>query len=226
MSGNPEKQREKKVEKLAHAASQSRPRSRRGPDWFWWAVTAAALLPFALLVGQAWTGSLGVDPVNTVYNLSGRAALVTLLLSLACTPLNTLLGWRRALSVRKVLGLVAFFYATVHTANFVGWDYAFDLGLMLNDALLSKPYLLAGSLALGILGVLALTSTRGWMRRLGRSWKRLHRLVYAAGVLAVFHFLWQAKVGERWEPLVYAGLLAALLALRLPALRRRLSPQQ
>lgn len=211
---------------MAHAASQSRSRSRRGPDWFWWAVTAAALLPFALLGVQAWTGSLGVDPVNTVYNLSGRAALVTLLLSLACTPLNTILGWRRALSVRKALGLIAFFYAAVHTANFVGWDYAFDLGLMLNDALLSKPYLLAGSLALGILGVLALTSTRSWMRRLGRSWKRLHRLVYGAGALAVLHFLWQAKVGERWEPLVYAGLLAALLALRLPALRRRLSPQQ
>ena len=209
---------------MAHAASQSRPQRR--PDWFWWAVTAAALLPFALLGVQAWTGSLGVDPVNTVYNFSGRAALVTLLLSLACTPLNTILGWRRALSVRKALGLIAFCYAAVHTANFVAWDYAFDLGLMLNDALLSKPYLLAGSLALGILGVLALTSTRSWMRRLGRSWKRLHRLVYGAGALAVLHFLWQAKVGERWEPLVYAGVLAGLLALRLPALRRRFSPRQ
>jgi len=216
--------REKKVKNMAHAASQSR--LQRRPDWFWWAVTAAALLPFALLGVQAWTGSLGVNPVNTIYNFSGRAALVTLLLSLACTPLNTILGWRRALSVRKALGLIAFFYAVVHTANFVAWDYAFDLGLMLNDALLSKPYLLAGSLALGILGVLALTSTRSWMRRLGRSWKRLHRLVYGAGALAVLHFLWQAKVGERWEPLVYAGLLAGLLALRLPPLRRRLSSQQ
>jgi sulfoxide reductase heme-binding subunit YedZ len=88
------------------------------------------------------------------------------------------------------------------------------------------PYILAGSLALLILTALAITSTRGWMRRLGRKWKRLHRLVYAAGMLAVLHFLWQAKAAEREEPLIYAAVLALLLLVRTPPVRRWLVVQR
>jgi sulfoxide reductase heme-binding subunit YedZ len=195
-------------------------------NWFWWVVTLAALAPMGWLAWRALTNSLGVDPVNTVNNVSGRAAMIVLFFSLACTPLNTIFGFRRALTVRRSLGLIAFAYASLHLLNFVGLDYGFDWNLIVQDAVLDKPYILAGSLALLLLALLAITSTRGWMRRLGRNWKRLHRLVYAAGVLVVLHFLWQAKAAERWEPLMYGGVLAALLLVRVPAVRNWLVRQR
>lgn len=194
--------------------------------WFWWAVTLGALMPLAWLGWRFWQGTLGVDPVNTINNETGRAALVVLFLSLACTPLNIIFGVRRVLTVRKSLGLIAFVYAALHLANFVGLDYAFAFDLILHDAVLTMPYIVAGGLALLILTPLAITSTRGWMRRLGRNWKRLHRLVYAAGMLAVLHFLWQAKAAEREEPLIYAAVLALLLFVRVPPVRRWLVMQR
>ncbi len=195
-------------------------------NWFWWAVTLAALTPLGWLAWRALSDDLGVDPVNTINNLSGRAAMITLFLSLACTPLNTIFGFRRVLTVRKSLGLIAFVYASLHLLNFVGLDYGFDWGLIFQDAVLDKPYILAGSLALLILLPLAITSTRGWMKRLGKRWKRLHRLVYVAGLLVVLHFFWQAKAGEQWEPLLYGGVLALLLTVRIPVVRRRLHFRQ
>jgi sulfoxide reductase heme-binding subunit YedZ len=192
-------------------------------NWFWWVVTLAALTPLGLLGWRALNNDLGVDPVNTINNLSGRAAIITLFLSLACTPLNILFGFRKALTVRKSLGLIAFVYASLHLFNFVGLDYGFDWGLIFQDAVLDKPYILAGSLALLTLIPLAITSTRGWMRRLGKKWKQLHRFVYGAALLVVLHFLWQAKAGEQWEPLIYAGVLVILLTVRIPSVRRRLS---
>jgi sulfoxide reductase heme-binding subunit YedZ len=190
--------------------------------WFWWAVTLGALVPLALLLWGFVRDDLGVDPVNTINNWTGRAAMIVLFLSLACTPLHTIFGFRQPLTVRKSLGLIAFLYASLHLVNYVGYDYAVDFGLILQDAVLDKPYIVAGLLALVILAALALTSTRGWMRRLGRNWKRLHRFVYAAGVLVVLHFLWQAKAAERMEPLVYAAVLAFLLAVRLPPVKRQI----
>ena len=191
-------------------------------SWFWLAVNIAASLQLIILLRDFWQDNLGVDPVNTINNATGRAAIVLLLLSLAATPANTIFGFRKGLTVRKALGLWAFLYASFHLLNFVGLDYGFDLGFMLQDAVLNKPYILAGSLALLILLPLALTSTRGWMRRLGRNWKRLHQFVYGAGVLAVLHFLWQAKAAERWEPLLYGLALALLLVVRIPMVRRRI----
>jgi sulfoxide reductase heme-binding subunit YedZ len=126
------------------------------------------------------------------------------------------------LTLRKSLGLWAFFYALLHLLNFVGLDYAFNFSQIFQDAILSKPYILAGLACLLLLVPLVFTSTRGWMRRLGRSWKRLHRLAYAAGVLAVLHFLWQAKAAERWEPLLYAVGLGLLLFVRIPSVRHRI----
>jgi sulfoxide reductase heme-binding subunit YedZ len=194
--------------------------------WFWWAVTLGALTPLAWLLWRFWQGTLGVDPVNTINNETGRAALIALFLSLACTPLNTIFGWRRALTVRKSLGLIAFLYAALHLANFIGLDYGFDFDFLLHDAVFEMPYILAGLFALLILSALAITSTRGWMKRLGRGWKRLHRLAYAAGGLVVLHFLWQAKAAERTEPLIYAGVLALLLFVRVPPVRRWLVAQR
>uniref|UniRef100_A0A7C1JI12 Protein-methionine-sulfoxide reductase heme-binding subunit MsrQ n=1 Tax=Caldilinea aerophila TaxID=133453 RepID=A0A7C1JI12_9CHLR len=197
-------------------------------DGSWWVVTLAALTPLFWLLWRAAVGGLGVDPVSTINNVTGRAALITLLLSLACTPLSTMFGFRKALTVRKSLGLIAFLYASLHLLNFIGLDYGLDLELLVQDALLNKPYIFAGSLAFLLLLPLAVTSTRGWMRRLGKRWKRLHRLVYVAATLAVLHFFWQAKATERWEPAIYGALLTLLLLVRIPLLRRKLpvrSPQ-
>jgi len=191
-------------------------------NWFWLTVNVAAALPLLTLLRGFATGNLGVDPINTINNLTGRASLVLLLLSLTATPANTIFGFRRSLTVRKSLGLWAFVYAALHLLNFVGLDYGFDVRFLVQDALLSKPYIVAGLAALLILLPLAITSTRGWMRRLGRNWKRLHRLVYAAGVLVILHFFWQAKAAERPEPLLYGLALALLLLVRVPAVRQRL----
>lgn len=214
---------------MSERTSGDAPRSKAQgwrQHWFWWAVTLGALAPLAWLGWRAWQGALGVDPVNTINNETGRAALIVLFLSLACTPLNILFGLRKVLTVRKSLGLIAFVYAALHLANFIALDYAFAFDLILHDAVLTMPYILAGSLALLILAPLAITSTRGWMRRLGRHWKRLHQLVYVAGVLAVFHFLWQAKAAERDEPLIYAAVLTFLLLVRVPPVRRWLVTQR
>lgn len=192
-------------------------------EGFWWAVTLAGLVPLFWLLWRAAVGGLGVDPVSTINNVTGRAALITLLLSLACTPLSALFRFRKVLTVRKSLGLIAFLYASLHLLNFIGLDYSLDLELLVQDALLNKPYIFAGSLAFLLLLPLAITSTRGWMRRLGKRWKQLHRLVYAAAPLAVLHFFWQAKATERWEPSIYGALLTLLLLVRIPLLRRKLS---
>jgi sulfoxide reductase heme-binding subunit YedZ len=203
----------------APAARRQKPRGRRSINWLWWLANALAAWPLVLMVWEYSLGTLGIDIVNAINNRTGRAAVILLVASLACTPLNILFGWRQVLTLRKSLGLWAFFYALLHLLNFVGLDYAFNLGHILQDAVLSKPYILAGLASLLLLLPLALTSTRGWMQRLGRNWKRLHRLAYGAGALAVLHFLWQAKAAERWEPLLYAAGLSLLLLVRIPSVR-------
>jgi sulfoxide reductase heme-binding subunit YedZ len=120
--------------------------------------------------------------------------------------------------LRKSLGLYAFFYATLHFLTFVGLDYQFDPEL-LKDAILKKRYALVGFAAFLTLLPLAITSTKGWMRRLGKNWKRLHRLIYLAGLLAIVHFVWLVKSDIR-EPLAYGAVVVTLLALRLKPLRR------
>jgi sulfoxide reductase heme-binding subunit YedZ len=207
------------VQQQAKQGEQGK-RSKGQINWLWWAANAAAAWPLLLMVWEYFQGTLGIDIVNAINNRTGRTAIILLVASLACTPLNILSGWRQVLTLRKSLGLWAFAYALLHLLNFVGLDYAFNVAQIFQDAILSKPYILAGLLSLLILLPLAATSTRGAMRRLGRNWKRLHRLAYAAGVLAVLHFLWQAKAAERWEPLVYAAVLALLLLVRVPSIRQ------
>ncbi len=181
-------------------------------------VHLAALAPLALLIWDGLHGSLTAEPIRALTLRTGKPALVLLVLSLACTPLSAIFGLRQALKWRRPLGLYAFFYAALHFLIFVGVDYGLDLSL-LREALLEKRYALAGSAALLLLLPLAITSTRGWMRRLGRHWKRLHRLVYPAGILAVVHYVWLVKADLR-EPLMWGAAVALLLSLRLPAVRR------
>jgi sulfoxide reductase heme-binding subunit YedZ len=188
--------------------------------WLKILVHVGALLPFVFLVRDYALNLFLVDPVREITTRTGRMALILLLLSLACTPINTLFGFRQALRVRRALGLYAFMYAGLHFLTFVGLDYGFDLEF-LGPAIFDQRYVIVGFAAFLLLLTLALTSTRGWQRRLGRTWKRLHKFAYLAGILAVVHFLWLVK--DPREPLRFAAVLLLLLALRIPRVRRATS---
>jgi len=188
--------------------------------WLRLLVHVGALLPLAWTVWQYWQGLFLVDPVREITTRTGRTALILLVLTLACTPLNTLFGFKRALRVRRALGLYTLLYVSLHFATFVWLDYGFDLPL-LQEAIFAQRYVVVGFAAGLILLVLAITSTRGWQRRLGRNWERLHRLIYLASVLAVVHFAWLVK--DLREPLRYGVVVALLLVLRIPRVRKAVS---
>ncbi len=177
-----------------------------------------ALFPLAWLLWDAYAGHLSVNPIQDITFRTGRPAFILLILSLACTPVYILTGWRGVIGIRRLLGLYAFFYATLHFLVFVGLDYGFDWAL-LQEAIFEKRYALVGFAAWLILVPLAITSTQHWMRRLGRRWKSLHRTAYLAGVLAVVHFLWLVK-GDYRRPVAWGLLLALLLLVRIPPIRR------
>ncbi len=180
----------------------------------------AALLPLALLIAAAWQDRLGADPIATLTHETGLWALRLLLATLAITPLRLIGGWPRLLRFRRMLGLYAFAYASLHLAVYL----ALDLGgywPQIVDDIVERPFITVGFLAWLLMLPLAATSTRGMMRRLGPWWSRLHKAVYAVGMLAVLHFVWLVKADLR-EPLVYATILLALLAARWPPIRRRI----
>jgi sulfoxide reductase heme-binding subunit YedZ len=176
------------------------------------ALIGLSLLPLAGLALGAARGALGANPVETITHVTGEWALRLLLLTLAVTPLRQLAGWAFVAPWRRSLGLLAFGYASLHFATFLALDLGFDLSA-LGEEVVERPYVTLGFSALLLLTPLAVTSTRGWQRRLGRRWLSLHRLVYVAAVLAVLHFVWLVKV-DLVEPLAYAALLVGLLALR------------
>ena len=190
-------------------------------NWVWVLGNLGAAIPLLLLIFNAATGNLGFSPIDAVTDSTGSAALIILILSLAVTPVNIVTGWRPVLKLRKSLGLWAFGYAVLHFSTYIGLDYGLDLRLILEDSLLQKRYVFVGFTALLLLTPLALTSTKAAMKRLGKNWKRLHRLVYVAGGLAVLHFLWLVKI-DRTEPLIYATILAILLLIRVPPVRKRI----
>lgn len=181
-------------------------------------VHLGALFPLAWLIFDFLTDNLTANPIQAVTLRTGKAALILLILALACTPLNTVFGFRQAIKVRRALGLYAFLYAGLHFLIFVGLDYGFDPQL-LREAIFEKRFALVGFAAFLILLPLAITSTRGWMKRLGRDWTRLHRLVYLAGPLVIVHYVWLVKSDIR-VPLLYGAVVAVLLLARLPAVRR------
>ncbi len=185
-------------------------------NWLRWGVKpllfVACLSPALVLAWRAWSERLGPNPVEALSHASGDWALRMLLLTLAVTPLRGLSGWATLLRLRRMLGLFAVFYALLHFSVWLLLDQGLIWELILDD-LTKRPYIILGASALLLLLPLALTSTRGWMRRLGPNWQRLHRLIYLAALLAVGHYLWLVKADYR-EPLVYAGALAVLLAIR------------
>ena len=190
-------------------------------DWLRAVVHAGALLPLALLIWDASQNHLSVNPIQDVTFRTGRTALVLLVLTLACTPLHTLFRLKSALTVRSALGLYAFMYAGLHLFTFAYLDYGLDLELI-GQTIAEKRYVVVGFAAFLIMLPLALTSTKGWQKRLGRRWKRLHRLSYVAGVLALIHFVWLVKA-DLTEPARFGLLVALLLALRVPIVRRTIS---
>ena len=184
-------------------------------------VFAACLLPFALIALDVARGTLGPDPVAQITHETGIWALRLLLATLAMTPLRLLAGSALPIRFRRMLGLFAFFYATLHLAVYVVLDLRGYWPQVLED-IVTRPYITVGFTALLMMVPLAITSTRGMIRRLGRRWGQLHRLVYPAAMLACLHFFWLVKADKR-EPLIYAAILAVLLAFRLPWLRERLA---
>ena len=181
------------------------------------AVWAVCLAPLAWLVIRALgiAGSLGANPVEEILNVCGKTGLNLLMLTLSITPIRRSTGINRLVAFRRLLGLFAFFYLVLHFSTYA----LLDLGLMWDTLLVDiteRPYITVGFTALMLLVPLAVTSTRGFQRRLGRRWVKLHRLIYVVGVLAVVHFWWQKKSDlDVAEPLLYAFLLAVLLGVRL-----------
>ncbi len=190
-------------------------------QWLRIAVHVGSLVPLAVLIWDYFQNRLTVNPIQAMTFRTGKTALVLLMLSLACTPVNTLLGFKSALKVRRALGLYAFMYAALHFSIFVGLDYGFD-PVLLQEAIFEKRYALVGLAAGLIMLPLAITSTRGWMKRLGQRWKYLHRWVYLAALLAIVHFVWVVKADLR-EPLTYGAMVVLLLVLRVPIVRRAIS---
>jgi len=178
----------------------------------------ACLLPFAWLMHGAVTGQLGPDPAKSIMLQTGEWTLRFLLLTLAVSPLRRATGRYWPMRWRRMLGLYAFFYACVHLVAFchfyIGWN-----STQLLEELAKRPYITAGALAWLLLLPLALTSTRSMQRHLGRTWRRLHRLVYPAAALACIHLAWQIR-SDYGEALCYAALALALLGYRVWVWRR------
>lgn len=193
--------------------------------WFWWVANTLAAYPLLHLLWDAGMGNFSANPVKEITLRTGTPAIITLFLSLACTPAASIFGFRLANTVRKSLGLQSFVYATFHFLTFVGLDYALDLDLILADGIVRKPYAVVGFIAFLILLALTLTSTKASQRWLGRNWKRLHRLAYVAGVLAVIHFFWLARASDG-RPLLYGVILTVLLVVRIPTVRSWLVKQR
>ncbi|HVP31223.1 MAG TPA: protein-methionine-sulfoxide reductase heme-binding subunit MsrQ [Myxococcota bacterium] len=177
-----------------------------------WLVIAASLVPLASLAIRAASHRLGANPIETITHETGDFALRFLLAGLAVTPLRRATGWSALAPYRRTFGLLAFSYASLHLATWLFLDLGPDLGAIADDVR-KRPYVTVGWSAFLCLLPLAITSTRGWQRRLGARWVALHRLAYVAAGLAVVHFTWLVKADVR-APLVYGALLCALLLAR------------
>lgn len=176
-------------------------------------IFGVSLLPLAWMVWLGWQDQLGVNPVETLSHRTGDWSLRFLLLTLAVTPVRRLTGWNSLQKFRRMLGLFSFFYVCLHFGVYLVFDQFFDWRAIVED-IAKRPYITVGFTGWLLLIPLAVTSTNGMIKRLGRNWRRLHRLIYLIGVLGVLHYLWLVKA-DITEPLIYAGVLAALLGYRL-----------
>lgn len=177
------------------------------------------LTPAALLGRRVLDRGLGANPIEALILHFGLSGLLLLLATLAVTPLRRLTGLNALVKARRTLGLFAFLYITLHFLSYLVLDQFFAWGYIVED-IVERPFITVGFAAFLLLIPLAVTSTKGWIRRLGRNWSRLHRLVYPAAVLGLIHYYWNVRADEL-DPLVYGALLGALLLSRVPFRRGR-----
>lgn len=184
------------------------------------ALYLAAILPFAWLLFALLTGLVMGDQVKFMQHVTGDTALTCLMLTLAVTPLRRLTGWNELIRVRRLIGLTAFWYACLHLTTYLVFDQSLSVDEILRD-IVKHPWVLVGFTAFLCLVPLAITSTTGWVRRLGgRRWQRLHRLVYVAAIAGVVHYLWLVKKDVQ-APLTYGAVLLVLLGSRVWFARER-----
>ena len=172
----------------------------------------ACMFPLGQLLYYGFTDDLTANPIEYITRFTGSWALIILLASLGITPLRKITGWNDLIKFRRMLGLFAFFYVVLHFSTFVVLDHFFDFERIVKD-IYKRPYVTAGFTAFVLLIPLALTSTAGMIRRLGKRWQQLHRLVYVAAVAGVIHFYWLVKADIR-RPVQYAAVLLLLLGYR------------
>lgn len=190
-------------------------------------VHLAGWIPLAQVILDYFARRLTANPIQAIEQRTGIQALTFLMFSLACTPLGSVLGWKELYLRRKALGNYAFMYAAIHLATFVGLDYGFDFETILRDTG-TKWYILIGLAAFLLLLPLAITSFKYWMKRLGKNWKRLHRLVYVISPLVILHFLLSVKgdltrlQGNLAQPMLYGLVVGLLLILRIPSIKNGL----
>jgi len=203
-------------------------RKSRSFPWLKIAIHIVGWLPLAKLIFDFSTNNLTINPIQEIEIRLGRTALYFLVATLAVTPAYTLTGWSAVLSRRRALGLYAFFYACLHILTFLGLDYGFVFSQII-PLVVGKPYIFAGILAFSMLLPLAATSFDYFIKRMHRNWKRLHWLIYPAGLVVIIHYAWSLKGdlftlrGNVLQPFIWGLVILALLILRLPPLRRWIS---
>ena len=176
-------------------------------------VFAACLVPAALLVIGALRAELGANPIEKITHTTGDWTLILLLVTLSITPLRRITGINELISFRRMLGLFAFFYCTLHFLTYIWLDKFFAWPEIVKDVY-KRPFITAGFTGFVLMIPLAITSTKGWIRRLGKKWQGLHRLIYISAIAGVVHYIWLVKKDIR-QPLIYAAILAALLLWRI-----------
>jgi sulfoxide reductase heme-binding subunit YedZ len=178
-------------------------------------VFAACLMPFLVLIadGLGLFGTLGANPIDKITDVTGTWTLRFIMITLAVTPLRRLTGWNIVIRYRRMLGLFAFFYGSLHFLTWAGLDQGFAFQFIGAD-IAKRPYITMGFLGFVLMIPLAITSTTGWIRRLGgKRWQLLHRLIYVTAICGVVHYLWLVKA-DRNRPLTYGAILVVLLAIR------------
>jgi methionine sulfoxide reductase heme-binding subunit len=178
-------------------------------------VHTGALVPLVILVWRYLSGSLSANPIDAVQLTTGQLGIDLLFLSLTCTPIYLLTGFKPILALRKPLGLYAFMYISLHLSNYVALDYGFNLTFIREDALFTKRFILAGLASFILLIPLAFFSINRIRKRLGEKVKYFSWLSYAAAILGELHYIWQTKIDFRL-PLIYGGVLILLMVFRIP----------
>ncbi len=179
-------------------------------------------MPLAALIARAVLNDLGVNPVEEITHETGQWTLRLLLITLAMTPLKLIFSWSQPTRLRRMLGLFTFFYAMLHFSIWFILDHSLDLSDIIND-IIKRPYITVGFSALLLMTPLAITSTDKMLKRLGKHWKKLHRLVYLVAALGILHFFWKALPKEGpFEPSIYGGILVLLLAIRVIYRKKRI----